>query len=219
MTAAGRPHIESLGGSSCYTGGSDGHQSRGWRVARNSFTGIYCETGPLAEHAIHFWTGSRDTVVERNIIRDCARGIGFGLVDTGDTRVYADNPYPGVGYIGHSDGIIRNNVIWAGTARYDTGIELDQARGTKVFHNTVVDLRNNLVRKITDRGGMATRMNNLETTDTSLFVNAAGGADLHLAPGATAAIDKGSPVAEAGLDIDGQTHDHGTAPDIGADER
>jgi hypothetical protein len=235
MTAAGKPRIETLGGTSCYTGGIDGHQARGWRVARNTFQNIYCDSGPLAEHAIHFWTGSRDTIVERNVIKDCARGIGFGLVETGVARAYADDPYPGIGYIGHYDGIIRNNVIWAGTTRYDTGIELDQARGTKVYHNTVVepatafssidfrfantvvDLRNNIVRKITDRGGMATRLNNLETSDPSLFVNAAGGADLHLAPGATAAIDKGAAVAEAGLDIDGQPH--GSAPDIGADER
>ena len=29
----------------------------------------------------------------------------------------------------------------------------------------------------------------------------------------------GVTVAEAGLDIDGETHDRGAAPDIGADER
>src|SRR4029079_6116150 len=81
--------------------------------------------------------GARDTLVEQNTVINCARGIGFGLVESGATRTYADNPYPGVVYIGHYDGLIRNNVIYASIPYFDTGIELDQARGTRVFHNTV----------------------------------------------------------------------------------
>ena len=72
LTDAGRPHIErAVGG--CYTGGIDAHGSRGWLVRDNTFVDIYCETEGLAEHAIHFWTGSRDTVIERNLILNCAR--------------------------------------------------------------------------------------------------------------------------------------------------
>ena len=56
---------------------------------------------------------------------------------------------------------------------------------------------------------------NLESTPLSYFV---GGTDFHLTAGATEAIDKGVSVAEAGVDIDGQTHDVGSAPDLGADE-
>src|SRR6185503_1221005 len=116
MTDEGRGHVETEA-TPCYTGGIDAHGAWGWVVAQNEFRGIYCDNGGLAEHAIHFWTGSRDTLVERNVI-----------VDDGAGRAYDDDPYPGVGYVGHYDGIIRNNVVWAGGTMLDTGIELDQAR-------------------------------------------------------------------------------------------
>jgi hypothetical protein len=197
---------------------------------------IYCENGGLAEHAVHFWSASRDTLVERNVIRNCARGIGFGLVENGNARAYPDDPYPGVSYVGHYDGIIRNNFIVADHQWFDTGIELDQARGAVVVHNsivqpdtafssidyrfanTLVTIRNNVVRNITVRdGAQGTVDSNLENADPSVFVDAAGG-DLHLAAGANPAVDTGVVVPEAGLDIDAQTHDNG-APDMGADER
>lgn len=235
LTDAGRPHVErAVGG--CYTGGIDMHQARGWHVHHNRFVGIYCAGEGLAEHAIHYWAGSRDTLVENNTIIDCARGIGFGLVETGAMRSYADDPAPGL-FVGHYDGIIRNNVVFGAIAYFDTGIELDQARGTRVLFNTVtasasatgfftgidyrfantrVDLRNNLVRRITMRdGAMATTGSNLETTDLGLFVDAAAH-DFHLAAGATAAIDQGEVVVDPGLDLDDDPR--GTLPDIGADE-
>jgi hypothetical protein len=236
MTDAGRPHIEANFGG-CYTGGIDVHEARGWTVRQNTIQGIYCTNGSLAEHAIHVWTGSRDTLVERNVIVNCARGIGFGLGQTanGGWRTYSDDPYPGMSDIGHYGGIIRNNFVFASVAQFDTGIGLEQSRGTKVYHNTVVqpasafssidlrfantdaDVRNNLVRKITQRdGATGSPSNNLQTTSTSLFVDASK-PDLHLAPGATDAIDKGAALAEAGADIDGAPHDKGP-PDLGADE-
>jgi hypothetical protein len=239
MTDAGRPHVESLGGTSCYTGGIDVHGGLAWVVRQNHFEGIYCTTGFLSEHAIHFWNGARDTLVEDNVIVNCARGIGFGLVETGEMRVYPDDPSKGVGYIGHFDGIIRNNFVFANVAPFDTGIELDQARGTRVYHNTVyagpgatkvfssidyrfadtkVDLRDNLVGRITQRdGAMATASNNKEGVAASDFKDAANG-DLHLAATATDAIDQGLALPEAGLDIDGEPHAAGAAPDLGADE-
>ncbi len=125
MTAAGRANIERAFG--CYTGGIDVHSGRGWRVRDSTFAGIYCEDGELAEHAIHFWKGARGTLVENNVISNCARAIGFGLGDTGEGRAWADDPYPGVGYIGHYDGVIRGNSVLADIPQYDTGIELAQA--------------------------------------------------------------------------------------------
>ncbi|MGE3676198.1 MAG: hypothetical protein AB7K71_41395, partial [Polyangiaceae bacterium] len=241
LTDAGRPHIERNPGG-CYTGGIDGHSAQGWVVRQNTFKGIYCAGEGLAEHAVHFWSASRDTLVENNTIIDCARGVGFGLVETGNVRNYPDDPYPGVGYIGHYDGIIRNNVIWANIAYFDTGIELDQAHGAKVFHNTIaigsgatgffsgidyrfanslVEIANNIAQRITVRNGaMGTLSDNLEGSPLSLFVDASGG-DFHLAAGgaADAAVDQGGALTEAGVDIDGETHDKGSAPDIGADER
>ncbi len=239
LTAAGRPHIERTPGG-CYTGGIDTHGGRGWQVRLNRFEDMFCAGEGLAEHAIHFWVGSRDTVVENNTIVNCARGVGFGLVDAGMARTYTDNPYPGVSFIGHYDGVIRNNVIYATIPYFDTGIELAQARGARVFHNTVfttptatgffspidyrfantvVEIRNNLVsRTITVRNGaMGTLSNNLENVAAAYFANPAM-VDFHLATGATSAIDRGMTVSGAGVDIDGDPHTV-RAPDIGADER
>ncbi len=240
LTDAGRPHIERNPGG-CYTGGIDAHSARGWVVRNNEFRDIYCEGEGLAEHAVHFWSGSRDTLVENNTILNCARGIGFGLIENGVSRDYADDPYPGAGYIGHYDGLIRNNVIFGDVEWYDTGVELNQARGARVYHNTVwstaaatgwyksidyrfpntdVDIRNNLVRQIGTRAGATGRVeNNAEGVVGSTFVDV-GGRDFHLAAGASVAIDQGATLgAAAGVDMDGDAHDAGSAPDLGADER
>lgn len=238
LTDAGRPHIERNPGG-CYTGGIDVHSARGWVVRNNEFHGIYCAGEGLAEHAIHFWKGPRDTLTENNLIVNCARGIGYGLGESGESRSYADDPYPGAGYIGHYDGIIRNNVIYADIPWFDTGVELAQAKGTKVLHNTVystddatgffssidyrfantdVEIRNNLVNRITVRNDASGQVDhNKEGIDASYFVDAAN-LNFHLADSATDAIDQGVSVGEAGVDIDGETHDMGAAPDLGADE-
>jgi hypothetical protein len=237
MTAQGRTHVETNPGG-CYTGGIDAHGAWGWQVRFNTIKGIYCDNGSLAEHAVHFWSASRATLVERNVIVDCARGIGLGLGNTGADRVYPDDPYPSVGYIGHIDGIVRNNVIHASPAMaqyFDTGIELNQAHGSVVYHNTVVskptfssidyrfantqvEIRNNLTSVITVRdGAQGTVDHNLEGAAAALFVDAAA-VNYHLQTTATAAIDKGIAVAEAGLDLDGMPHTVGP-PDLGAYER
>jgi hypothetical protein len=239
LTDAGQPHVVPDPGG-CYTGGIDAHQARGWVVRGNVFVGIHCTNGSLAEHAIHFWTASRDTLVEQNTIIDCARGIGFGLGDGGGNspdRAYTDDPYPGVGYVGHYDGVIRNNVIAVSPAFefFDTGIELEQARGARVLHNTVIHpesafasvshrfsntvvaLENNLVRTIRARdGSSASGDSNLENAADELFRDVPGH-DLHLVSGANAAIDQGVALDDAGNDIDGAPHDRGE-PDLGAHE-
>jgi hypothetical protein len=175
--------------------------------------------------------------VERNTIVDCARGIGFGLNQTGKDRTYPDNPYPSVGYMGHIDGIIRNNVIHASPAMakyFDTGIDLAQAQGAKCYHNTVAsqptwssidyrfpntkaEIRNNLTFKITKRdGAQGTVDHNLQSTPQSLFVDAAN-VNYKLKASASQAIDKGVVVSEAGLDMEGKPHSVGP-PDLGAYE-
>lgn len=237
MTAAGRANIERAYG--CYTGGIDVHSGRDWIVRSNTFEGIYCEDGEVAEHAIHFWVGSRDTLVENNYIHNTSRGIGFGLVENGPSRAYPDNPYPGM-FVGHYGGTIRNNVITADIPQYDTGIELDQARGSSVVHNTIVEtgaatasfssidyrfantlvsIRNNLVRRITVRNGASGALsNNIENVPTSWFTDAAAG-NVHLRATAVGAINRGLVLgsALAGRDLDGYPHAVGP-PDIGADE-
>jgi hypothetical protein len=240
LTAEGRPHV-----TDCYTGGIDAHLAQGWTIRDNTITGFWCESG-LSEHGVHVWNSGRDTVVERNTIIDCARGIGFGLGESGNgtSRDYGDDPCPGVtGFIGHYGGVIRNNAIlgrdpamFASQFGMDSGVALEQACGAVVTHNTVVALQppfvgmeyrfantqasiaDNLVTHgITMRdGGTAVLEGNLVDVGTEHFVDAAAG-DLHLVAGSSA-IDAAVDVAgtEVVDDIDGDARD-GT-PDVGADE-
>lgn len=243
LTDNGRGKVWDINGS-CYTGGIDGHQSRGWVIRDNTIKGFWCQQG-LSEHGIHFWTGSRDTIVERNALIDNARGIGFGLRENGTGRTYADNPCPGTGgYVAHYGGIIRNNFISASRAELfasqygaDGGIALAQACKTMVVHNTVAftqapfaaiewrfsntdaDLINNLAtHNLMDRGGTANLVSNLNDQPLSLFNNVRD-ANLHL-NGDAVAIDQGAAISP-GLcddDFDGQTRPANSQRDIGADE-
>jgi hypothetical protein len=245
LTDAGRPRIWEFNGS-CYTGGIDGHWSRGWEIRDNRIEGFWCPDG-LSEHAVHFWTGSRDTLIERNQLLDNARGIGFGLSHGGSCRTYADNPCPQAnGHVDHYRGMIRSNFIYAGDAEllasasgFDCGICLEYACGVDILHNTVVSLQtpfssiewrfsttsavitNNLVsHNLRPRdGAAAVQAGNLSGAPLSMFTGAASG-NLHLFPGATTAIDKGVPVPGglAGDDIDGGSRPFGAGADIGADE-
>ncbi len=234
-------------GSRCYTGGIDAHRARGWTVRDNHIEGFWCAGSGgeyLSEHGIHFWRGSRDTLVERNLLVNNARAIGLGLDSQG--RTYADTPCPGVTMAGHYGGVIRANAIVGNDATLfasgngmDTGIALWSACGATVIHNSIgttgapftgiewrfaetsVTVVNNLVTaRILARDGNPTSIEagNLASAAPSLFADVGGG-DLHLAPGASAAIDQGATGYEAvtGLDLDGETRT--SAPDVGADER
>lgn len=240
LTDAGRAHVDTVGGTyPCYTGGIDGHQAWGWNIRDNVFKNIYCTNGSVAEHAVHFWDSSRGTVVERNRIINCARGIGFGLGSTGPTgRSYPDNPLQGVsGYVGHIGGVIRNNFIFGDIGGYfNVGIGIEQALDAKISHNTVFSaggtfssidsnfpntnavIRNNLVfPAMTVRNeANPTRQNNVESAGSGLFVDEASG-NLHLVSTARVAIDQGMDIrSEVPSDMDGDVRD--SQPDVGADE-
>jgi hypothetical protein len=239
MTDVGRALVQD-----CYTGGIDAHSAWGWVVRDNYFEGFWCDQG-LSEHAVHFWVTGRDTLVEDNIIVDCARGVGFGLGQNGNgnQRVYDDDPCPNADYLGHVDGTIRNNMIFAGrpelfASEYgvDSGVALEQACGAVVVHNTVmfldqpfvameyrfantdVDILNNLTSHaiVMRDGGQAQLIGNLQDQGPEHFLDAQAG-DLHLV-GGSAAIDAGDPPSAdlAIIDIDGDAR--GIAPDVGADE-
>ncbi|MBN1979778.1 MAG: hypothetical protein JW918_20480 [Anaerolineae bacterium] len=242
LTAAGRARVWEINGS-CYTGGVDAHQAQGWVVRDNLIEGFWCPSD-LSEHAVHFWVTCRDTRVERNVLRNNARGVGFGLSASGSGRTYPDDPCPGaVGYVDHYDGIVRNNFVFANDGAlfsseygFDCGICLWQACGARVLHNTVastqapfssiewrfdntdVDLVNNLVtHNLRDRGGDAYLEGNLTGAPLSLFADGAGG-DLHLASTASAAIDQVAAPIDAPDDVDGDLRPIGSASDVGADE-
>ncbi len=244
LTDAGRSQVWAINGS-CYTGGVDAHAARGWTIRDNVIQGFWCPGG-LSEHGIHLWRGCRDTVVERNLLRDDARGIGFGLAASGDARTYADDPCPGAGYVDHYGGVIRNNFVFASASGlfssapgFDCGICLASACGAEVLHNTVAStqpptassvewrfetteatITNNLAtHNFWQRDGATALLSgNLTGQPLTLFADGAGG-DLHLAPSATSAIDAVAAPPGVADDVDGDPRPLGAAADVGADER
>ncbi len=197
-----------------YIGGIDAHRAQNWIVRNNVFKHIKSPDSGLAEHAIHFWSEGRDNLVEKNLIINCDRGIGFGM-----------------GSDGHINGIIRNNMV--STSR-DVGISLENASNAKVYNNTVdsgnygnsveyrfsgtsADIRNNLTTgNISKRdGGSATLSNNVSNAPTSWFEDPSTG-NLHLASSVSSVVDQGQTIAGVTQDIDCETRQG--AYDIGADE-
>jgi hypothetical protein len=212
-----------------YIGGVDVHHGKDWVVRGNTFRNIRSPGPSVAEHAVHFWTDSQNTLVEGNVIVNCDRGIGFGL-----------------GSRGHINGVIVNNMIYHGiTGGFsDVGIELENATGSFVCNNSIVQehaypaaisyrfsgssgitIANNLIHlagsnPIWSRdGGSATLIANVTNASPDWFRNPAAG-DLHLRdiPLPTV-IDQGSPVCGVTHDFDGDVRPQGDGIDIGADER
>jgi hypothetical protein len=186
-------------------------------------------------------------VVERNRIINNARGIGFGLMSSGEARKYDDNPCKEAGdtYIGHYGGIVRNNFVFADSSDlfatksgFDCGICLASACGAQILHNTVVSEGDNfssiewrfkgsmgvkIVNNIATHplrerdGATGEKLGNMEQAHLTLFENISS-TNMHLSQN-SAAIDSGVQL-ENGLcdyDIDGDKRD--TKPDAGADER
>ncbi len=222
LTDSGRNEVWNINGS-CYTGGVDAHHATGWQIRDNEIRGFWCE-GSLAEHGVHFWSDSQDTLVERNRIIDCDRGIGFGL-----------------GGSGHKGGIIRNNMIYHGPDHgfSDVGIGLESASGASVYNNTIFHehpypntieyrfkeaknnyIANNLTNKsITSRNdGTAILDNNHTKAQAEWFADTAVG-NLHLIFNVPEVVNNGSTISGLVDDFDKQARPAGSGIDIGADER
>jgi len=206
-------------GPNFYIGGLDIHKGNGWKVHDNVFKNIISPSGSVAEHAIHFWNNSQNNTIERNVIINCDRGIGFGLGNSPNTG-----------------GMIRNNMIYNNGAGpfNDVGIGLESSPGTKVYNNTIfinyqnaieyrfpsttgVHIANNLTNKqIHSRdGGSGVVESNIDQAPPEWFANPAEG-DLHLA----SFIDIGGIILtdEVPDDIDQTPRYVGTGFEIGADE-
>ncbi len=217
----GRNKVWEINGS-CYTGGVDAHHAAGWQIDNNIIEGFWCSRG-LAEHGVHFWSSSRDTLVEKNRIINCDRGIGFGL-----------------GSSGHRGGVIRNNFIFHNTGHdySDVGIGLESASGVQVYNNTIYhqhaypnaieyrfaathsgNIQNNLSNKaiVSRNEGTATLAANVTGARQQWFVDPAGG-DLHLVAAISTVVDRGVTIAGLQDDIDGDPRPMGRGVDIGADE-
>jgi len=211
-----------------YIGGMDVHHGKGWIVQDNRFQFIRSPESRIAEHAIHFWSDSRDTLVERNSIFNCDRGIGFGL---GDST--------------HAGGVIRNNMIAhngtplpdGGPGQNDVGIGLESAPGARVYNNTVffrhaynaieyrfsttigVVIANNLTNRPIlqrDEAG-ATLYTNLTQAQANWFADVQTG-DLHLIPPVPDVMDRSTAIDPLADDFDKDPRPQGSSADIGADE-
>jgi hypothetical protein len=208
-----------------YTNGISAHQAHRWVVRDNQWyriRGINGTTGPT----ILFWSGSSDTIVERNLIVDSYRGIAFGN--------------PSHNNIDHYGGIVRNNMIYF-SQEHDVAVEMIHAQGWLVAYNTA--LLNNPITGLTwgmearyvdsqgtfgynltnmpiwaDRdGAQGAATGNRTSAQSSWFVDPQI-ADLHLRATAANAIDQGIPLPQVIADYDGDIRPIGMAPDIGADE-
>jgi len=205
-----------------YNGAIDVHQGFDWLVRDNY---IYNLTGDgtgcqvdfdcgtyVSAPAVYFWQGSAGTIVERNVFNESFRNIAFGLGQ------------------GHEGGVIRNNFIYR-TEPGDSGIEVWNANGAVVEHNTVLLLdgyqgaiefrsaddltvRNNLISTpLWNRGGVSglTGGGNIENATVA---DLAGPGDPHLAAGSRAI---GAGVATSVTsDIDGEPRIGSW--DVGADQ-
>jgi hypothetical protein len=206
-----------------YIGGIDAHQAKNWVVRGNTFRSIISPSSSVAEFAVHFWDGSANNTVERNLIVNCDRGIGFGLDSSPNTG-----------------GIIRNNMIYhaANMGQFaDVPIALTNSPNSQVYNNSIylddnfgwaIEYRyaatsgvlvvNNLTNKpiISRDGGTGTIATNVTNAIASWFVGASSG-DLHLASAVAGVVGAGQAVSGLTDDFDGQARPSGSI-DIGADQ-
>ncbi len=208
-----------------YTNGISAHQAHRWVVRDNVWHRIRTVDDSPAP-TILFWSGSSDTVVERNLLVDCYQGIAFGNASHGS--------------LDHTGGIVRNNIIYA-SEPHDVVIEMSHAQGWLVAHNTAIllnpapDLTWGMEARFSDSqgtfmynltnmgiwpdrdGANGTATGDVTNAQTSWFVNASAG-DLHLLPTASAAINHAAPLVDVLDDFDGFPRPIGSSPDVGADE-
>jgi hypothetical protein len=240
FTDTGRANVE--GGSICYTGAIDVHGGDDWIVRYNKIQGFWCATG-IPDPAVHFWNGSRDTLVHNNLFIDNARDIMFGGPEASSpARTYSPDPYPG-DELQHIDGEIRNNFIaWSDSGMQssatgkDSGVQCESCKSVDIYSNTIAgtfaptvsgievryavseaDAINNLTTAtLVERnsGTFTTDTDNVESVSTVYFTDVASG-DLHLTASATNALDEGTT---GYVTDDYDKHARANPPDIGADE-
>jgi hypothetical protein len=206
-----------------YIGGIDIHMGDGWLVQDNVFRNIKSPSNTVSEHSIHFWDNSSNNTIERNLIINCDRGIGFGLGD-----------------VPNNGGIIRNNMIYNdGTGTFsDVGISLETSPNSRVYNNTIylatypnaieyrfsatsnVYIQNNLCNRIirSRDGASAILGTNVTNAQASWFVRCTAG-NLRLASSIASVVDKGTSLSNfVTNDIDKKARPSGAGIDIGAHE-
>ncbi len=251
MSASGRDNVWGYGSQDgntrCYTGGIDTHSATNWHIHDSRFEGIYCDAtgvqrpahgkkasvrngmtyqGGLAEQAIHMWDSEQGSAhtIERNRIKNCARGIGIGLSDDVYGGVIRNNMIfsehaesqehdVGIGVARGHDMLIANNTVYYSHANgYPNAIEYrwPETSGLRVFNNLSnreVSARNN---------ASASLENNVVNANASWFVNANNG-DLHLSEcNESTIVGEGTELTEVADDFDAEPRN--ASNDIGADQ-
>ncbi len=213
-----------------YTNGVDVLNGEGWTVRDNTLKRIRGPEpqGYRAGPAILFWRHSRNTIIERNWILDCHRGIALGL---------GPESNDGSGQLDHEGGIIRRNALCNLNPWADEGIEVNASPGARVEHNTVlvegkvpwsISIRfptasarvwNNLSNRqiILREGAKADLKANVGNAQRNWFIDAKRG-DLRLARPDLPAIDVGVVGADREKNAGGVPSFSGLAPDAGAFE-
>jgi hypothetical protein len=196
-----------------------------WIVRDNTLRNIAAPAGQTAWPAIVARSGSSNSRVERNLFINCQGGVSFGVAD--------------VTGVDHQGGLVVNNMFYRGAlVAGGPAIVIADSPNSQVLFNTVVTsgtyaspieyrypgstnvlIANNLLDGTVwaRDGALGTETTNGTFTGTAMFVNAPAG-DLHLRSTAVTAIDRGTPLAQAPTDVDGELRSLGAAPDVGADE-
>ena len=237
-----KPRLDTNPAGGDYIGGID---AMSWNnpVIRDCVAqGIYGAYGG-GNAAIFLWRGMNNMTVERNVILDCAKGIGVGLCyEPGDTisggwqadggvirnnfivrtddYFYGNNIGLELCAVKNLDAV--NNTLYSPTASYSRMLSLwDNAN----IPNTNLQVVNNIVRggcwynggnvdaMVAAWGNMVDRQGTVVVP--AWFLDALNG-DLHLTELAQAAIDAATPWVQVPFDIDGGPR--GASPDMGADE-
>jgi hypothetical protein len=116
-----------------YVGGIDAMYARNWTISDNFFSSIRGRTGSGVA-AIFLWVDSRDSVIERNIIVDCDRGIEIG------------NAHVPPHIIDHCTGVtVRHNQI---TRAPIGAITATATRDCRIENNAIHDPENRFRRSI-----------------------------------------------------------------------
>ena len=109
-----------------YVGGVNAHRTRDWEVSNNVFKNIASPENRIAQHAIHFWRKSENSVVRNNIIINADRAIGFGL---------GNHEYEHLGGL-----ITQNTIIHEGKEEHiqaDAAIILESTKNAVVSDNLI----------------------------------------------------------------------------------
>ena len=217
-----------------YANGVDVLGGKRWIVRGNIFRRI---RGPRKDGwrcgpTILFWGVCYDTIVERNVLLDCYRGIALGLAPKPFHRAPPARPY-----FDHVRGAIRNNVVWNLNSWANEGIEVNAGHDVRIEHNTVYVqgkipwsigvrfpsctalVRNNLSNqeiRLRDRA-QALQAHNVTSAKAEWFLNAEK-ANLRLRRAAVVAIDEGMTIPDVQFDLLRRPRTIGGAADIGAFE-